>query len=124
VKFLLMVFSNPTSRALWEELSEDDHVAFGRRHLAFRQTLVDSGELVASAALADQAAGHRVRLSDGTPLVTDGPFAEVKEYLGGFYLVDCDSVDRAVELAAQLPDAEFNDVEVRPIMDTRFLEEW
>lgn len=124
MKFLIMVYSNPTSRALWDEVSEDEHMAFGRRHLAFRDSLISSGELIAAEALADQATARRVQLDQETVLVTDGPFAEVKEYVAGFFLVDCEDLERALALAALVPDAQFNHVEVRPVMDVKFLEEW
>jgi len=64
----------------------------------------------------------RVRLRDGETMTTDGPFAEVKEQLAGFYLVECESLERAVELAARVPDAAFTDVEVRPVLDLRGME--
>jgi len=67
-------------------------------------------------ALADPSAGKRVTVQDGKAMTTDGPFAEVKEHLAGFYLVDCDSVERAVEVASRVPEAEFGMVEVRPVL--------
>jgi len=59
-----------------------------------------------------------VRVRGGQPVVTDGPFLEAKEYLGGFYLIDCESKERAIELAALIPDAKIEGlgVEVRPVM--------
>jgi hypothetical protein len=59
-----------------------------------------------------------VRVRGGQPVVTDGPFVEAKEYLGGFYLIDCESKERAIELAALIPDAKIEGlgVEVRPVM--------
>ena len=56
-----------------------------------------------------------VRVRDGVPVVTDGPFLEAKEYLAGYYLVDCESMERAVELAAMMPEARYEGVEVRPV---------
>ena len=64
----------------------------------------------------------RVRVRDGETMTTDGPFAEVKEQLAGFYLVECDSIERAIEYAARVPDAQFTDVEVRPVLDLRGME--
>jgi hypothetical protein len=60
-----------------------------------------------------------VRVRGGVPAVTDGPFIESKEYLAGYYLLDCDSRKRAIELAALLPEAAFSALEVRPLMDQR-----
>jgi hypothetical protein len=77
---------------------------------------------VASEGLPDPSHGARVSVRDGRTIASDGPFAEVKEYLAGFYLVDCDSLDEAVALAARVPDALTGEVEVRPVYDRRVLE--
>ena len=122
MKYLIMVLSNPESAAALRSLSEQEGREFGRRHRALSEALADSGELVVSEGLDDQANAVRVRLRDGETMTTDGPFAEVKEQLAGFYLVECESLERAVELAARVPDAAFTDVEVRPVLDLRGLE--
>jgi hypothetical protein len=122
MKYLIMVLSNPESAAALRSLSEQEGREFGRRHRALSEALADSGELVVSEGLDDQANAVRVRLRDGEAMTTDGPFAEVKEQLAGFYLVECESLERAVELAAQVPDAAFTDVEVRPVLDLRGME--
>ena len=122
MKYLIMVLSNPESAAALRRLSEQEGREFGRRHRALSEALTDSGELVVSEGLDDQANAVRVRLRDGETMTTDGPFAEVKEQLAGFYLVECESLERAVELAARVPDAAFTDVEVRPVLDLRGME--
>ena len=122
MKYLIMVLSNPESAAALRTLSEEQGREFGRRHRALTEALADSGELVVSEGLDDQANAVRVRLRDGETMTTDGPFAEVKEQLAGFYLVECESLERAVELAARVPDAAFTDVEVRPVLDLRGME--
>jgi len=122
MKYLIMVLSNPESAAALRRLSEQEGREFGRRHRALSEALADSGELVVSEGLDDQANAVRVRLRDGETMTTDGPFAEVKEQLAGFYLVECESLERAVELAARVPDAAFTDVEVRPVLDLRGME--
>jgi hypothetical protein len=119
MKYLILIYSNPRSRAVWEELSEVQRVEFGRGHDAFREELAASGELVASEGLADPSLAKRVSVREGRTLTSDGPFAEVKEHLAGFYLIECQSQERAVELAARVPDAFYNEVEVRPVMDVR-----
>jgi hypothetical protein len=58
-----------------------------------------------------------VSVRDGQVIASDGPFAEVKEYLAGFYLIECDTIDEAIEHAAHVPDAQFGEVEVRPVLD-------
>ena len=122
MKYLIMVLSNPESAAALRSLSEQEGREFGRRHRALSEALADSGELVVSEGLDDQANAVRVRLRDGETMTTDGPFAEVKEQLAGFYLVECESLERAIELAARVPDAAFTDVEVRPVLDLRGME--
>jgi hypothetical protein len=122
MKYLIMVLSNPESAAALRKLSEEQGREFGRRHRALSEALAESGELVVSEGLDDQANAVRVRLRDGETMTTDGPFAEVKEQLAGFYLVECESLERAVELAARVPDAAFTDVEVRPVLDLRGME--
>jgi hypothetical protein len=122
MKYLIMVLSNPESAAALRRLSAEQGREFGRRHRALSEALADSGELIVSEGLDDHANAVRVRLRDGETMTTDGPFAEVKEQLAGFYLVECDSLARAVELAARVPDAAFTDVEVRPVLDLRGME--
>jgi hypothetical protein len=58
-----------------------------------------------------------VRVRDGKILTTDGPFAETKEQLGGFYLLDCDDLDKAIEIAARIPGARHGSIEIRPVME-------
>jgi hypothetical protein len=58
-----------------------------------------------------------VSVRDGEVIASDGPYAEVKEHLAGFYLIECDSIDRAVQYAARVPEADFVEIEVRPVLD-------
>jgi hypothetical protein len=79
--------------------------------------LTESGELIATEGLADPSHTRTVRVQDGLPVVTDGPLAEAKEHFGGYLLVDCESVERAIAIAARWPNARFCAMEVRPLMD-------
>ena len=117
MRFLILIQSNPSSRHVWEGMSDEQRMTFGRDHLALTDELAGSGELVASEGLPDPASSTWVSVRDGRILTVDGPYAEAKEYLAGFYLVDCDSVERAVEIAAKAPDALTGAVEVRPVYD-------
>jgi hypothetical protein len=76
-----------------------------------------AGELIVSEGLADKSLGTWVSVRDGRTVTSDGPYAEVKEHLAGFYLIECDSMEGAVEWAAKAPDAATGAVEVRPILD-------
>ena len=73
--------------------------------------------MIVSEALADPSLTRHVAVRDGQTMITDGPFAEVKEFLAGFFLVECESFERALEHAARVPEAAFGRVEVRPVMD-------
>jgi hypothetical protein len=118
MKYMILIQSNPRFVERWEALTDAQREEFGRRHLALTAELAASGELVVSEGLADPALAKRVTSRDGETMVTDGPFAEVKEHLAGFYLVDCDEPARAIEIAARVPDAIWGLVEVRPVLDT------
>jgi hypothetical protein len=73
-------------------------------------------------ALADTSLARRVSVREGRTITSDGPFAEAKELLAGIYLIECDSIERAVEIAARMPEAPIGEIEVRPIMDLGGLE--
>lgn len=113
MKYLLMIYFN---QATWDGLSEDQRQAVFSGHDKLGRTIRESGEFVDTAALGDPSQSSVVRTRDGVPAVTDGPYVESKEYLAGYYLVDCETRERANELAAMIPDAAFNAIEVRPLM--------
>jgi hypothetical protein len=117
VKYMILIQSNPQFVERWQALPKEQRERFGRDHLALIAELADAGELVASEGLADPALGKRVTVAGGQTMISDGPFAEAKEHLAGFYLVDCDSEDRALAIAARVPDAVWGLVEVRPVLD-------
>ncbi|MEV1178676.1 YciI family protein [Nonomuraea sp. NPDC049784] len=126
MKYLLLIYSNPANwehplflrdpRFLAMPAEERDELA--RRAEALRREITESGELVAAAALADPVNTRTVRVRGGVPATTDGPYLEAKEQLAGYLVVDCESPERAAEIAACVPDARFAAVEVHPIMDT------
>ena len=76
----------------------------------------DTGTMVAGQPLQHSSTATSVRMRDGKMETIDGPFAETKERLGGFYILDCKDLDQAIELAAKIPTAQFGTVEVRPVM--------
>ncbi len=122
MKYLIMVQSNPTSLAHWQTMTEQEKEQFGRDHLALTDALLDSGHLVASEGLAPVETAKQVTVRNGVIAATDGPFAEVKEHLAGFYLVECADMDEAIGIAARVPDAAFNHVQVRPVFDRSVLD--
>jgi hypothetical protein len=115
MKFLLIMNVNP---AVLDALTEEERNEIGEAHGAFMEAIKKSGEMITTQALADPSQTAVVRVRGGQPVVTDGPFLEAKEYLGGFYLIDCESKERAIELAALIPDTKIEGlgVEVRPVM--------
>jgi hypothetical protein len=117
VKFLILIYGNPASREVWNGLSEEQQKESMVGYTELSEALTASGELIVSHSLADPAATKQVLVRDGNVMTTDGPFAEVKEQLAGFYLLECDSMERALEIIPQIPEAEFSIVEVRPIRD-------
>jgi hypothetical protein len=119
VKYLIMLYGNPTTRQWWESLSDGAKAEAASGHFAIGEALQASGEMIVTEALADPATGRRVTVADGQVTTTDGPFAEAKEYLAGFYLVECETPERAMEIAAQFPEATLGLVEVRPVLELR-----
>jgi hypothetical protein len=115
MKFLLVMHVNP---AIWEALTEAERDEVAQGHGEFIKTVRESGELVSTEALADPSRSAVVRVRDSVPVVTDGPYLEAKEFLGGYYLIDCTDRARALELAAQIPDAKVEGmgVEVRQVI--------
>ncbi len=122
MKYLILIHTNPQSLAVWETMSDAQRMEFGRGHLSLTDALADSGELIVSEGLADPALAKHVSVREGRTITSDGPFAEVKEHLAGFYLIDCESMARAVELAATVPDALTGSVEVRAVLDMSALD--
>jgi hypothetical protein len=114
VKYVVLIYNQPGA---WEALSEEERQGLMGEFDAVNKEMMASGEFVGGAALADSPLAKTVRVRDGAPLVTDGPFAEAKEQLAGYYVLDCESMERATELAARDPAARLWAVEVRPIMD-------
>jgi hypothetical protein len=117
MKYLILIYGNAESRAIWESFSDEQQAEGYEYYGRIAEELAASGELIVTEALADASETKRVSVSEGRTVATDGPFAEAKELLAGFFLVDCESVDRAVAIAGRLPEARFGLIEVRPVMD-------
>ena len=117
MKYLILIYANPASRAVWVGLSEAQRAEGLKAYAALNEDLAASGEMVVAEALADPSLAKRVSVREGRTVTSDGPFAEAKEHLAGFFLVECESLDRAVEVAARVPEADLGLVEVRPVLD-------
>jgi hypothetical protein len=119
MKYLLMIYMNDS---IWDTLSEEERNAVFAGHDALIKLLRDSGEFVHTAALTNPSQTRVVRVRDGVTSATDGPYIEAKEYLAGYYTVECETPERAVELAAMIPDAKWSAIEVRPVMEESGME--
>ncbi|MFD0576998.1 YciI family protein [Dactylosporangium darangshiense] len=102
---------------VYETLTDQQRIDFGLGHLRLREEMREAGVLVVSEGLGDPALATQVSVRDGRTITSDGPYAEVKEHLAGFYLIDVADLDEAVAWAAKAPDAAYTRVEVRPILD-------
>ncbi|RVX41735.1 hypothetical protein EDD27_4301 [Nonomuraea polychroma] len=110
---MLMIYANPES----QQAVADHGDAVMAEVDALMKELGESGELVGGQALDGPGAARTVKVRGGVPAVTDGPFLEAKEFLAGYLIVECASVERATEIAARWPDARLCAMEVRPIID-------
>jgi len=119
VKYVLLIYNSPGA---FDALPEEERNALMAEFDAATKELTESGELIGGVALADPANSKTVRVRGGVPATTDGPFAEAKEQLAGYYVVDCESIERATEIAARDPASRLWAVEVRPVMDEAGLE--
>ncbi|WP_245966718.1 YciI family protein [Sphaerisporangium album] len=111
---MLLIYNNPATLDAMSDEERDG--VFGQVDTVIKQ-LTESGEWVGGAALAGPGGARTVRVRGGVPATTDGPFAEAKEQLAGYLVVDCDSVERATEIALSWPDARFGAMEVRQVVE-------
>lgn len=117
MKYLILIHSNPKSREIWESFTDEQRAEGYAYYAALNDDLVSTGELIVTEALADPSLGRRLPAQAGSVVASsDGPFAEVKEHLAGFFLVQCESMERALEIAARVPEADLGLVEVRPVL--------
>jgi hypothetical protein len=99
----------------WDTFSDEDKAAAYAQYAAFGEEARAAGVYVGANELGSTRDATTVRVRDGETLVTDGPYAEIKEALGGYYLLECPSMDEALDWAARIPGAEHGAVEVRPL---------
>jgi hypothetical protein len=99
-----------------EQRSDDERRAWYAEYAAYTASLRNEGKLLGGEELQPAATATAVRVREGETIVSDGPFAETKEVLGGFYLIDADSLDDAIDAAARIPSARIGTIEVRPVV--------
>ena len=112
MKYLLTIYDD---ESMWSGVQPGDVNAMMDGYRRFGEEVTERGAYVAGEALESISTATTVRVKDGERLVTDGPFAETKEQLGGFYLLDCKDLDEAIAYAAKIPGAQSGCIEVRPV---------
>ena len=112
MQYLLMIYGNENAMATAKR--EDIQAMFGK-YMAVTQEMKDKKVYIGGNPLQPTSTATSVRVRDGQTVTTDGPFAETKEQLGGYYLVDCKNLDEAIEYAAKIPGAALGTIEVRPV---------
>jgi hypothetical protein len=113
VKYILLIY---TSEAEAAQRSEQENQEVWNGYMSFSQEISKSGHMLAGDPLEPVGTATTVRVKSGKIVKTDGPFAETREQLGGYYIVEAKDLDEAVSLAARIPDARYGAIEVRPIM--------
>ena len=114
MKYALLIHDDEKA---WEKLTEKERAKIYAEYGQFTQSIKASGQYVGGDQLQPAASATSVRVRDGKRVVTDGPFAETREQLGGYYLVDAKNLDEAIGLAAKIPSAKIGTIEVRPVVE-------
>src|ERR1700747_555855 len=113
MQYMLLIYSPPGD---WESIPAEQRQAVAEAYFNFSTELQNSGKMVAGDALQDTSTATSIRVRDGETLTTDGPFAETKEVLGGYYLIDVETLDEALDGGAKIPGAQYGTIEVRPVV--------
>jgi hypothetical protein len=112
MKYVLIIYGN---KEKWDSFSADEQAEAIERHEQFNKRYFDTGELLGGYGLADAAQAKQVMRKDKVPAVTDGPYIEAKEYMASFWLLDVANEQRALEIAADMPYADVQTIEVWPV---------
>ncbi len=112
MRYMALIYGD---EAAWESLSEEEERSVMAEYGTFGERASAAGQLAGGEQLAPTGTATTVRVRGGETLVTDGPYAEVKEALGGYFLLECGSMDEAIDYAARIPGAEHGAIEVRPV---------
>jgi hypothetical protein len=112
MKYLLLIYGEERQ---WDTIQDADRQNIYKEYMAFTEDIKTSGNYIGGNELQPVATASTVRVRNGKRAVTDGPFAETKEQLGGYYLVEAKDLDEALDLAARIPSVRFGAIEVRPI---------
>jgi hypothetical protein len=114
MKYLCLIYSDET---MWPRMPQAETDRIMAEYLAFIESIRQSGHLVGRNRLQPTSAATTVRVRDGKVSTTDGPFAETREQLGGYFLIETRDLNEAIQLGARIPGARFGSIEVRPIAE-------
>ncbi len=114
MKYALLIFSDADAGPA---AGSPEHAAEMQQWFSYSQELAQAGAMLSGEGLQDVSTATSVRVRDGKTVTSDGPFAETKESMGGFYIIDVDDLDAAIEWAAKIPNVGYGTVEVRPVME-------
>jgi hypothetical protein len=114
MKYMLLIYDDEKG---WAKLSETERQQAMGEYMQLTQQIKSGGQYVASSQLHPTSAATSVRLRNGKRLATDGPFAETREQLGGYYLIEAKDLDEAIAIAARIPSARSGTIEVRPLVE-------
>lgn len=114
MKYMLLIYHEETA---WDTLTEQQRQDIYSEYRRFSEDIVKSGNYISGSELHPVSTATSVRVRDGKQLATDGPFAETKEQLGGYYLVEAKDLDEAITLAVRIPSARVGTIEIRPLAE-------
>ncbi|MDX2163461.1 MAG: YciI family protein [bacterium] len=114
MKYMLLIYGDQSLRAHWTQEQQQQEM---QEYFAFNAEMQKRGVLRAGEALMGTEMATTVRVRDGKTLTTDGPFAETKETLGGYYVIEAKDLDEAIEIATKLPGVHIDSIEIRPLWD-------
>ena len=118
MQYMLLIYAEESA---WDAMSDGDKQKTMQAYIDFSKQVAAAGVLRGGSELAPIATAKTVRVRNGRVKATDGPFAETKEHLGGYYLIDVPSLDQALEWAAKVPSAAIGSIEVRPLTQNQAL---
>ncbi|MEA3078395.1 MAG: hypothetical protein QOF60_3303 [Actinomycetota bacterium] len=114
MRYLLLIYTSETAN---QPSSPEEGKVMMTEYEDYTKWLADSGMMLGGDALQSTATATTVRVREGATLTTDGPFAETKEQLGGYYMIDAKDLDAAIDVASRIPGAKVGSIEVRPVME-------
>ena len=114
MKYMLLIYDN---EQVWAKMAASEQQKLYGEYMAFTENIKKSGHYVSGAPLQPIATATSVRIRSDRQLVTDGPFAETQEQLGGYYMVNARDLDEAIGIAARIPSVRIGTIEIRPVME-------